>query len=119
MKRVPRQVDCPTELALELLGGKWKTVILARLKDGPLRYGELRRLIPRLSDKVLTQRLADLQERGLVAREATAGDAARYRLTPQAQALRPLLQQLYDWGEVQALRLGVRVAARAEEAAEA
>jgi len=119
MKRVPKKVGCPTELALELLGGKWKMVILARLKDGPLRYGELRRLIPRLSDKVLTQRLADLQERGLVTREARAGDATRYRLTPQAQALRPLLQQLYDWGEVQARRLGVEVMSRTEESVEA
>jgi len=41
MKRLPRTFGCPTELALELLGGKWKTVILARLKDGPLRYGVL------------------------------------------------------------------------------
>ena len=119
MKRVPKKVGCPTELALELLGGKWKMVILARLKDGPLRYGELRRLIPRLSDKVLTQRLADLQERGLVAREAAAGEAARYRLTPQARALRPLLQQLYDWGEAQARRLGVEVGTRTEEPVDA
>ena len=119
MKRVPRSVGCPTELALEILGGKWKTVILACLKDGPLRYGELRRLIPRLSDKVLTQRLTDLQERGLVAREAMRGEGARYRLTAQAQALRPLLQQLYDWGEAQAERLGVIVAPHEGERAEA
>jgi DNA-binding HxlR family transcriptional regulator len=119
MKRVPRSVGCPTELALELLGGKWMTVILARLKEGPLRYGELRRRIPRLSDKVLTQRLADLQERGLVTREALAGEGARYRLSPQAQALRPLLQQLYDWGAAQAGRLGVTIAAQDEERVEA
>jgi len=118
MKRLPRTVGCATELSLELLGGKWKTVILARLKDGPLRYGELRRLIPRLSDKVLTQRLADLQQCGLVAREASRGEA-RYRLTPQAQALRPLLQHLYDWGQAQARRLGVTIAAAQEEPADA
>jgi DNA-binding HxlR family transcriptional regulator len=118
MKRVPRTVGCPTELSLELLGGKWKTVILARLKSGPLRYGELRRLIPRLSDKVLTERLADLQQVGLVARETIAGEP-RYRLTSQAQALCPLLQHLYDWGRVQAERLGVTVAEVDEEQAEA
>jgi DNA-binding HxlR family transcriptional regulator len=110
MKRVPRSVGCPTELALLLLGGKWRTVILARLKDRPHRYGELRREIPRLSDKMLTQCLADLQERGLVVREAAGGDGARYELSAQAQSLRPLLQQLYDWGEAQAARLGVAVA---------
>jgi DNA-binding HxlR family transcriptional regulator len=47
MKRLPRTFGCAVELSLELLGGKWKPIILARLKDGPLRYGELRRLIPR------------------------------------------------------------------------
>jgi len=107
VKRLPRSVNCPTELALDLLGGKWMTVILARLKERPLRYNELRRLIPRLSDKVLAQRLADLQERGLVTRDAAAG--TRYRLTAQGRSLRPLLQQLYDWGEAQAARLGVAV----------
>jgi DNA-binding HxlR family transcriptional regulator len=111
MKRLPRSVNCPTELALDLLGGKWMTVILARLKQGPLRFNELRRLIPRLSDKVLAQRLADLQERGLVTRDAAAGAGARYRLTAQGRSLRPLLQQLYDWGEAQAARLGVTVEA--------
>ena len=109
MKRVPRTIGCPTELALELLGGKWKTVILARLKDRPQRYNELHRLIPRVSDKMLTQCLDDLQERGLVVREFSQGDSARYALTAEAQSLRPLLQQLYDWGQAQAGRLGVAI----------
>jgi DNA-binding HxlR family transcriptional regulator len=65
MKRLPRTFGCAVELSLELLGGKWKPIILARLKDGPLRYGELRRLTPSLSDKMLTERLADLQAVGL------------------------------------------------------
>jgi DNA-binding HxlR family transcriptional regulator len=60
---------CPVELAVGLLCGKWKPVILARLKDQPLRYGGLCRLNPRLSDKVLTERLADLQAQGLIVRE--------------------------------------------------
>ena len=92
---------------MELLGGKWKTVILARLKERPLRYGELRTLIPRLSDKVLTQRLVDLQEQGFVVRESAEGDAPRYRLTTESESLRPLLQQLYEWGETQAKQLDV------------
>ena len=115
MKRLPRTFGCPTELALELLGGKWKTVILARLKDGPMRYGELRRRIPRLSDKMLTQCLQGLQDRGLVARDPAAGATARYRLTPAGRSLRPLLQQLYDWGDAQVDRLGVTILGRAED----
>jgi len=109
MKRLPRHVGCPTELALEVLGGKWKTVILARLKEGPLRYGELRRQIPRLSDKMLTQCLQGLQERGLVGHDAATGDRARYALTALGHSLGPALQQLYDWGESQAGALGVTI----------
>jgi DNA-binding HxlR family transcriptional regulator len=50
--------------------GKWKPVILARLKDGPLRYGELRRCIPSITDKILTEKLADLRQLGFI--ETTA-----------------------------------------------
>jgi DNA-binding HxlR family transcriptional regulator len=109
MKRLPRSVDCPVELSLELLGGKWKSVILARLKDQPLRYGELRRLIPRLSDKVLTERLSDLQAQGLIVREESGKGVGFYRLTEQGQTLRPVLQSLYDWGEKRATELKVMV----------
>lgn len=108
MKNLPRAFGCPVELSLVLLGGKWKAVILARLKDGPLRYGELRRLIPRLSDKVLTERLADLQTLGLVA--SVGGQGARgYRLTARGETLRPVLQALYNWGEAQASELQVLI----------
>ena len=113
MKRPPRTVGCPVELSLELLGGKWKPVILARLKEQPLRYGDLRRLIPRLSDKVLTERLADLRMQGLIVREESGADVGFYRLTEQGQTLRPLLQSLYEWGETQAAALKVTV--RSEE----
>ena len=73
---------CPVELALDMIGGKWKTVIVARLKQGPMRYGELRRVIPNLSDKVLT-------ERGL--------------------SLAPALQALFDWGTVIAPEVGAKI----------
>ncbi|TIT77644.1 MAG: helix-turn-helix transcriptional regulator, partial [Mesorhizobium sp.] len=49
-----RLYGCPVEFALDALGGKWKTVILARIKEQPLRYSELRRMTPSLSDKMLT-----------------------------------------------------------------
>ena len=105
MKRLPKKFGCPVELSLELLGGKWKPVILARLKDGPLRYGELRRLIAPLSDKVLTERLTDLQAQGLAERTP---DGA-YRLTVRGESLRPVLGALYDWGAAQAQALQVEI----------
>jgi DNA-binding HxlR family transcriptional regulator len=59
-------------LSIEVLGGKWKTVILARLKDHPYRYSELHSLIPGLSTKMLTERLRDLEAQGLLEREAAS-----------------------------------------------
>jgi DNA-binding HxlR family transcriptional regulator len=111
----PRRVDslrrrfsCGVELALEVLGGKWKPVILARLKQGRLHYAELRALIPALSDKILTQRLADLEELGLVKRHKRGkrGAPSSYELTARAQSLRPALDALYAWGEQIAEEVG-------------
>lgn len=108
MKRLPKRFGCPVELSLEVLGGKWKPVILARLKEGPLRYGELRRLIAPLSDKMLTERLADLQAQGLI--ERVAGDATGpYRLSARGETLRPVLTALYEWGAAQADALQVTI----------
>src|SRR5947209_2950660 len=104
VKRLPKTFGCPVELSLQLLGGKWKTVILARLKERPLRYGELRALIPQLSDKMLTERLADLREAGLIERTGGAREAG-YKLSARGESLRPILQGLYDWGEAQAAEL--------------
>jgi DNA-binding HxlR family transcriptional regulator len=79
--RLAKSFNCSTEFTLQVLGGKWKTVILCHLSVGPLRYAELRKLMPALSDKVLTQRLRELTDAGLVARtRATNGQAETYAL---------------------------------------
>ena len=61
MKRLSRNYGCPVELSLAFVGGKWRTVILAWLKEAPHRYGELRKRMPGLADKVLTQQLKELE----------------------------------------------------------
>src|SRR5215510_820302 len=95
-----RRFYCGVELTLEILQGKWKPVILAHLKEGPMRYGELRAAIPRVSEKMLSERLRDLEEQGLVSRSkvGSRGSPATYRLTRRADSLRPLLGALNDWG---------------------
>lgn len=110
MNSLPKRAGCPVELAIELLRGKWKPVILARLKDAPLRYGELRRLIPSISDKVLTDRLADLRELGFI--EPVPEDRGLYRLTEHGHQAKPVLQALFDWGETQAEAFGVIIEVR-------
>jgi DNA-binding HxlR family transcriptional regulator len=108
VQRLPRHFGCPTEFTLQLLGGKWKTVILCYLKEGPLRYGELRAFLPRLSDKVLTERLKELQQSGLISRSAApSSNAARYRLSERGEALRSVLAAIYHWGDRHAAEFGV------------
>lgn len=107
----PRGPSCPVELTLETIGGKWATVILAHLKEGVHRYGELRRRIPGVSEKMLVQRLRGLESRGLVHRTAAGpkgSEVVEYRLTEEGASLAPVLQALYDWGLSRATRTGVR-----------
>jgi DNA-binding HxlR family transcriptional regulator len=99
--------DCPVEYVLHLLGGKWRAVLLAHLKESPQRYGELRRLVPRLSEKMLTQRLRELVGDGLVEHRADGS----YALTARGDRLRPVLQSLYDLGTQLAAETGVPISA--------
>jgi DNA-binding HxlR family transcriptional regulator len=110
--RIARLYGCPVELTLDLLGGKWKTVILARLKNCPLRYSELRRAVPGLTDKMLTQRLRDLEGAGFIERTGRPDGQARYRLTTLGQSLGPALEGLYAWGSRVAPTIGARFASQ-------
>ena len=115
-KRLPTYFHCPTEFTLAVLGGKWKTVILSYLKERPCRYAELRRLVPQLSDKVLSERLRDLTRSGLVARQAPTGSRTHtYFLTEKGRSLSEPLQHLYAWGLKNSGVFGVRVGAPLEE----
>jgi DNA-binding HxlR family transcriptional regulator len=110
-KRLPSRFNCPTEFTLAVLGGKWKTVILCYLKERPCRYAELRKLLPSLSDKMLTERLADLVASGLVARKKLAGRprADTYVLTARGRSLGSILRNLYTWGLEHAATFKVQV----------
>jgi len=116
-KKFPKTFHCATEFTLAVLGGKWKTVILCYLKERSLRYSEFRAILPSVSDKVLTERLQDLVDAGLVARKTKAGEKniALYSLTDRGRTLHPLLHELYGWGEAQAAAFGVRVGAPLKE----
>ncbi len=91
---------CPVEAALRVIGGRWTTLVIRELLHGPARYGDLRRALPALSDKVLSERLAALRDLGVVERLVTAGfpAAVAYRLTERGEALRPLMVELYRTG---------------------
>jgi DNA-binding HxlR family transcriptional regulator len=110
-RKLAKVFNCPSEFTLEVLGGKWKTVILCFLKQRPCRYRELRKLVPKLSDKMLSERLADLTDAGLVARRALPGRMGKevYVLTARGRSLGGLLHDLYAWGKEHAATFGVEV----------
>jgi|SRR5579859_545951 len=110
-RKHPKSYRCPTELTLDVLGGKWKTVILCFLKQRSCRYAELRKLMPNLSDKILTERLTDLIDSGLVLKKRAPGQAriAAYVLTDRARSLHDLLNDLYVWGKSHAAEFGVEI----------
>src|SRR5262245_33467650 len=97
---VRKSFGCPTELAVTVLGGKWRVVILAYLKEGVHRYGELKRRLPGVSAKVLTQQLRALAREGLIERTIYSEVPARteYRLTGYGRSLVPVLDAIYRWG---------------------
>ncbi len=108
---MPKRYSCPVELTVDVVGGRWRTLILSHLKEGVHRYGELRRRMPGVSDKMLTQRLRELEADGLVARHdhRSASPHVEYRLTAEGLSLVPVLQALHDWGAARAVRAGVAI----------
>ena len=92
---------CPVETTLMLIGSKWKVLILRDLMPGTKRFGELRRSIGSVSQKVLTAQLRDMEARGLVDRRVYAEVPPRveYSLTELGRSLRPILDAMWAWGE--------------------
>lgn len=94
-------VDCPVEVALTAISGRWTTLVLRNLMSGDAySYTDLAESLPRLSDKVLTERLQRLVSAGLVARTLSTGfpQRTKYRITERGRELRPLLVELYRAG---------------------
>jgi len=96
-----RRPGCAVEATLDLIDGKWKGVILYHLKDGAQRFGELRRRMPGITQRMLTKQLRALEEDDLVIRKVYAEDPPRveYRLSEVGDSLRPVIDILKAWGE--------------------
>lgn len=92
---------CPVETTLTLIGDKWKVLILRDLLPGTKRFGELKRSVGSVSQKVLTAQLRDMEESGLVNRQVYAEVPPRveYSLTDLGQSLKPILDSMKNWGE--------------------
>ena len=95
-----RNLICPVRTTLNVLGGKWKLLILSYLLDEPRRYGELRRLMPEITEKMLIQELRELEADGIVVRTVhqTVPPRVDYSLTEHGQRVRPFFAELLGWG---------------------
>jgi DNA-binding HxlR family transcriptional regulator len=91
--------DCPVRGVLDQVGDKWSTLLVMVLADGPRRIGALRRAVPDISQRMLTQTLRDLQRDGLIARQVlpTQPPGVEYRLTPLGRSLFDPLSSLIQW----------------------
>jgi DNA-binding HxlR family transcriptional regulator len=104
VEAVPAQEQSPGvcphfHAAIELIGKRWTGAIVFALTEGPLYFGELAKAVPGLSDRLLSQRLRELEHEGLVAREVEAASPVRvrYSLTETGADLRPALSELKAW----------------------
>lgn len=91
---------CPVETTILLIGDKWKVLILRDLMPGTKRFGELKKSIGNVSQKVLTAQLRDMEKKGLVNRKVYAEVPPRveYSLTELGRSLKPILDAMWNWG---------------------
>ena len=99
--RLGNLADCPVRGVLDQVGDKWSTLLVMVLADGPRRFGALRRAVPDISQRMLTQTLRELQRDGLIARQVfpTQPPGVEYRLTPLGRSLVDPLSGLIAWAD--------------------
>lgn len=96
-----KQYNIPIEATLEVIGGKWKTLILCHLKSGTMRFSELQRAIPQITKKMLTQQLRELESDGIINRYVYPQVPLKveYSLSETGESLRTILDMLCAWGQ--------------------
>jgi DNA-binding HxlR family transcriptional regulator len=100
MKRLNSKSGCAVEVTLSVMGGTWKPVILFHLLNGKMRFGELGRTIPGITQRMLTLQLRELEDAAIVKRTVYAEVPPRvdYELTELGQSLKPVLLAMRNWG---------------------
>lgn len=96
-----RYTNCPVEAALDIIGGKWKSIILFRIMEETRRFNEIRKLLPNITQRTLTNQLRELERDGLLQRKiyAEVPPKVEYSITEFGATLEPVLIALKDWAE--------------------
>ncbi|WP_428738786.1 winged helix-turn-helix transcriptional regulator [Sulfurimonas sp.] len=108
VKYEEKEYECAFSFAIDLINGKWKGIILWYLKDGTLRYGELRRHLGKITQKMLTQTLRELEKDGLIDRKVypVVPPKVEYTITESGKKLLPIFKSLQEWGEEVGAQIG-------------
>ncbi|WP_075217828.1 winged helix-turn-helix transcriptional regulator [Mongoliimonas terrestris] len=108
---------CPVRDVLDRIGDKWSTLLLLTLGEGPHRFGALKRAVPDISQRMLTQTLRDLQRDGMISRTVfpTQPPSVEYRLTPMGASILAPLRALSDWADAHHAAIKVARAAFDED----
>ena len=98
---VKKTISCPAETAIQILGGRWKLLVLRALFTGTKRFSELHRLLVGVSHRTLTQQLRQLAEYGLIHRKVypQVPPKVEYSLTALGQTLKPVVDAMHEWAE--------------------
>ncbi|KLU59591.1 putative HTH-type transcriptional regulator YtcD [Peptococcaceae bacterium CEB3] len=101
IKKSNKEYKYSMEVTLDLIGGRWKSLILWHLEGKTLRFNELRKLVPQATQKMLTQQLRDLEEDGLIIRKvyAEVPPKVEYSLSDLGKSIQPLLESMCSWGK--------------------
>ncbi|MGH8743392.1 MAG: winged helix-turn-helix transcriptional regulator [Burkholderiales bacterium] len=105
-----KKYGCPAEITLRVIGGKWKLVILWHLLGGMKRFGELRRSIPEITQRMLTQQLRELEKDGVITRKVYAQVPPRvdYSISELGNSLQPVMKSICQWGKKYETRVKAR-----------
>ncbi|ADM40079.1 transcriptional regulator HypR [Bacillus spizizenii] len=97
----PNKEGCPVEFTLDVIGGKWKGILLYHMIDGKKRFNEFRRICPSITQRMLTLQLRELEADGIVHREVyhQVPPKVEYSLTEFGRTLEPIVLQMKEWGE--------------------
>jgi DNA-binding HxlR family transcriptional regulator len=99
-ENLKKMVSCEVETTLQIIGGRWKVLIIRELLQGVRRFGELQRALPGITQKMLTQQLREMEHHEIIHREVYAEipPKVEYSLTPLGQSLQPILDAMHEWG---------------------
>ncbi|WP_141993641.1 MULTISPECIES: helix-turn-helix domain-containing protein [Bacillaceae] len=101
-EKCPDTTACPVAVTVDVIGGKWKGIILYNLISGPKRFNELGRLMPYTTKRMITLQLRELEQDGIVHREIyrEIPPKVEYSLTPFGETLKPIINLMRDWGDM-------------------